>query len=73
MDHFEPSFSAGAGFLRRKLASAFNLTLTITVDGDTISLTMSMGPKTNKEAFKLEEEYECHPPPNETPCKVPAV
>ena len=60
----------GAGFLRRKLASAFHPSLTITVDGDSITITMSMGPKTNKETFKLGEEYECRPPPNETPSKV---
>ena len=63
-------YLTGAGFLRRKLASAFHPSLTITVDGDSITITMSMGPKTNKETFKLGEEYECRPPPNETPSKV---
>lgn len=57
----------GAGFFMRKLSSLASPKMIFAVDGDTITVTTTIGPKTITVSFKLGEEFEFSPPPDEKP------
>ena len=54
----------------RKLSSLASPKMTFAVDGDTITVTTTIGPKTITVSFKLGEEFEFSPPPDEKPATV---
>lgn len=58
----------GAGFVMRKLMSLINPGLVFEVEGDIITIKTTIGPKTHQDSFRLEEEFEVNPPPDEKPC-----
>ena len=44
--------------------------MTFQFEGDTITVATVVGPKTITVSFKLGEEYEVSPPPDDKPCVV---
>ena len=54
----------------RKLSSLASPKMIFAVDGDTITVTTTIGPKTITVSFKLGEEFEFSPPPDEKPATV---
>lgn len=58
----------GTGFLKRKLIGLVNPTMTFQIEGDTITVATVVGPKTITVSFKLGEEYDVSPPPDDKPC-----
>lgn len=53
---------AGKGFAMRKIAGQFKQLQTLTIEGDSIHVVMTMGPKTKDFTFKLDEPFEDEQP-----------
>lgn len=47
----------GVGFIKKTAAKQLTPTIVINVDGETISVSISAGPKSHKASYKLGEEY----------------
>ncbi|XP_060596053.1 myelin P2 protein-like [Ruditapes philippinarum] len=48
---------AGVGMIKRNLVQQLSPTMVISVEGETITVSITAGPKTNKSSFKLGEDY----------------
>ena len=47
----------GIGMIKRNIAQQLTPTMEISVEGETITVSITAGPKTNKSSYKLGEEY----------------
>ncbi|WAQ95441.1 FABP4-like protein [Mya arenaria] len=57
-EKFEEYLTAiGIGYLKRKMAMSLSPTITISVDGEEISVNISAGPKGNESKFRLGQEF----------------